>query len=218
MVGVIITGRPLSLVDVEDHFSAILYGWLLGQETGTAVADLLVGRVSPSGKMPVTVPRSVGQIPAFYYHKPTAKRGYAFASADPLYPFGYGLSYTTFDISEPRLTDPAILPDGQTTVRVTVTNTGPVAGDEVVQMYVRDRVSSVTRPVKELKGFQRVSLAPGETAEVEFPITSAALRFYNREMERVVEPGEFEIMVGNSSTDLRTTVLTVEERGAGGAK
>lgn len=218
MVGVIITGRPLSLVDVEDHFSAILYGWLLGQETGTAVADLLVGRVSPSGKMPVTVPRSVGQIPAFYYHKPTAKRGYAFASADPLYPFGYGLSYTTFDISEPRLTDPAILPDGQTTVRVTVTNTGPVAGDEVVQMYVRDRVSSVTRPVKELKGFQRVSLAPGETAEVEFPITSAALRFYNREMERVVEPGEFEIMVGNSSTELRTTVLTVEDRGAGGTR
>ena len=210
MVGVIISGRPLSLSNVEDHFSAILYGWLLGQETGTAVADLLVGNVSPSGKMPVTVPRSVGHIPAYYYHKPTAKRGYAFASAEPLYPFGYGLSYTTFDISEPMLAATSIPIGGGTTVSVSVTNTGEVGADEIVQMYIRDLVSSVTRPVKELKGFERVSLAPGETKTVTFAITPASLQFYDRDMQRVVEPGEFEIMVGNSSISHKTTILTVE--------
>jgi beta-glucosidase len=209
MVGVIISGRPLALTDVEDHFDAILYGWQLGQETGTAVADLLVGKVSPSGKMPVSVPKNVGQIPVFYNHKPTARRGYAFADASPLYAFGYGLSYSSFEISEPVLTDTEIDADGTTSAKVTVTNTGNMRADEVVQMYIRDRVSSVTRPVMELKGFQRVSLAPGETITIELPITSAALQFYNRDMERVVEPGEFEIMVGNSSQSHQSTVLTV---------
>lgn len=210
MVGVIISGRPLSLENVEDHFDAILYGWLLGQETGTAVADLLVGNVSPSGKMPVTVPRNVGQIPYFYNHKPTAKRGYAFNSFDPLYRFGSGMSYTTFDISEPTLSEPTIAPDGETTVSVTVTNTGNVTADEVVQLYIRDKVSSVTRPVMELKGFQRISLTPGETKTVSLPITTSALQFYNLDMKRVVEPGEFEIMVGNSSVNHKSTILTVK--------
>lgn len=210
MIGVIISGRPLSLEPVEDHFDAILYGWQLGQETGTAIADILVGTVSPSGKMPVTIPRTVGQIPAFYYHKPTAKRGYAFASAEPLYRFGFGLSYTQFDISEPVLTEATIPVDGATQVSVTVTNTGTVTADEIVQLYIRDRVSSVTRPVKELKGFERVRLAPGESKTVTLPITTESLHFYNRDMQRVVEPGEFEIMVGNSSVDHKMTILTVE--------
>lgn len=209
MVGVIISGRPLALTDVEDHFDAILYGWQLGQETGTAVADLLVGHVSPSGKMPVSIPRNVGQIPAYYYHKPTARRGYAFTKTGPLYAFGYGLSYSSFDISDPVLADAEIAPDGSTSVTVSVTNTGSIQADEVVQMYIHDRISSVTRPVKELKGFERVSLAPGETKQVELEITPASLQFFNRDMQRVVEPGEFEIMVGASSDSHKSTVLTV---------
>lgn len=210
MVGVIISGRPLALTNVQDHFDAILYGWQLGQETGTAVADLLVGNVSPSGKMPVSVPRNVGQIPVFYNHKPTARRGYAFAETAPLYAFGSGMSYSTFEISAPVLADAEIAPDGETTVTVDVTNTGEVTADEVVQMYIRDTISTVTRPVMELKGFQRVSLAPGETKQVDLSITPAALQFYNRDMKRVVEPGEFEIMVGKSSQSHQATVLTVK--------
>ncbi|MEM7329287.1 MAG: glycoside hydrolase family 3 N-terminal domain-containing protein [Pseudomonadota bacterium] len=209
MVGVIISGRPLALTNVQDHFDAILYGWQLGQETGTAVADLLVGTVSPSGKMPVTVPRNVGQIPVFYNHKPTARRGYAFVETEPLYAFGFGLSYSSFEISDPILTAAEIGRDGSTTVTVNVTNTGEIAADEVVQMYIRDSISTVTRPVMELKGFQRVSLAPGETQKVELAITPAALQFYNRDMQRVVEPGEFEIMVGTSSQSHKSTILTV---------
>ena len=210
MVGVIISGRPLSLENVEDHFDAILYGWILGQETGTAVADLLYGDVNPSGKMPVSVPRTVGQIPSFYYHKPTARRGYAFDDHTPLYNFGHGLSYTTFEVSEPTLAKATMGTDGSTTVSVNVSNTGKVAGDEIVQMYIRDNFSSVTRPVKELKGFERVSLAAGETKTVTFDITPEALRFYDINMDRVVEPGTFEIMVGNSSVDTKSVELTVE--------
>lgn len=210
MVGVVISGRPLALTNVQDQFDAILYGWQLGQETGTAVADLLVGNVSPSGKMPVSVPRNVGQLPVFYNHKPTARRGYAFTETAPLYAFGSGMSYTTFEISEPTLSQAEIATDGDTTVSVSVTNTGNVAADEVVQMYIRDEVSTVTRPVMELKGFERVSLAPGETKQVDLAITPAALQFYNREMKRVVEPGEFEIMVGSSSQSHKATTLTVK--------
>lgn len=210
MVGVVISGRPLALTNVQDQFDAILYGWILGQETGTAVADLLYGDANPSGKMPVTVPRTVGQIPAFYNHKPTARRGYAFDDVSPLYPFGFGLSYTTFEMSEPTLSAPTIGVDGSANVSVTVTNTGDMAGDEVVQMYLRDKVSSVTRPVKELRGFKRVSLAAGESQTVSLPITTEALQFYNRDMVRVVEPGEFDIMVGNSSDNVKTVTLTVE--------
>lgn len=210
MVGVVISGRPLSLVNVQDQFDGILYGWILGQETGTAVANILFGDVSPSGKMPVSFARTVGQIPAFYNHKPTARRGYAFDDASPLYAFGHGLSYTTFELSEPTLSAATIAPDGSTSMSVTVTNTGEMAGDEVVQMYIRDKVSSVTRPVKELKGFKRVSLDPGQSETVTLPITPDALQFYNRDMVRVVEPGDFDIMVGNSSDNVKTVTLTVE--------
>lgn len=210
MVSVIISGRPLSLANVEDDLDAILYGWILGQETGTAVADLLFGDANPSGKMPVSVPRTVGQIPAFYNHKPTARRGYAFEDASPLYVFGEGMSYTTFDISEPSLSVSTIAPNGEASVSVNVTNSGDMAGDEIVQMYIRDKISSVTRPVKELKGFERVSLEPGETKTVRFAIATDALQFYNRDMNRVVEPGEFDIMVGNSSQNVKITTLTVK--------
>jgi beta-glucosidase len=210
MVSVVISGRPLALTNVEDKLDAILYGWILGQETGTAVADLLFGDANPSGKMPVSVPRSVGQIPAFYNHKPTARRGYAFVEQTPLYEFGEGMSYTAFEISEPTLSSPTIGTDGESSVSVTVTNTGDVAGDEVVQMYLRDKISSVTRPVKELKGFKRVSLEPGASETVTLPITTEALQFFGRDMKRVVEAGEFDVMVGNSSTNVKTVTLTVE--------
>ena len=209
-VGVVISGRPLALTDVEDHFDALIYGWQLGQETGTAVADLFYGDAVPSGKMPVTVPRSVGQIPAFYNHKPTARRGYAFADAGPLYPFGYGLSYTTFEIGAPSLSSATIGVDGTVDVSVPVTNTGDMEADEVVQVYVRDKVSSVTRPVKELKGFQRVTVAPGTTETVTVRLGPDAFRFFDRDMKRTVEPGEFDIMVGNSSDATQMVTLRVE--------
>jgi beta-glucosidase len=211
MVGVIISGRPLSLENVQEHFDGILYAWLLGQETGTALADILFGHESPSGNLPVTIPRTVGQIPAEYYHKPTAKRGYAFTDASPLYSFGHGLSYSNFTISAPILKHQTIGVDGNTSVSVTVTNTGKMEADEVVQLYIRDKISSVTRPVKELKGFKRVSLQPSESTTVEFTIGKQHLQFYNRAMQRVVEPGQFDIMVGNSSISHQTATLTVNE-------
>lgn len=209
-VGVIISGRPIALTNVEANLDAILYGWILGQETGTAVADILFGDVNPSGKMPVSVPRTVGQIPAYYYHKPTARRGYAFGDASPLYAFGHGLSYTTFEVGAPTLSKSSISATGETSVSVNVTNTGDVAGDEIIQMYIRDNFSSVTRPVKELKGFERVSLDAGETKTVTLDIGPEALRFYDIDMDRVVEPGTFEIMVGNSVINTQSVELTVK--------
>jgi beta-glucosidase len=202
-------GRPLAVPWTAEHVPAILDGWYLGQETGTAVARALFGEVNPGGKLPVTIPRSVGQLPVFYNHKPTARRGYLFDTTEPLWPFGYGLSYTSFVFGEPRLSSPTIAPDATTTLEVEVTNTGARAGDEVVQLYVRDLVSSVTRPVKELVAFERIHLAPGESGTVRFDIGPRQLSFLDREMERVVEPGEFELMVGPDSVDLKKTVLTV---------
>lgn len=210
MVGVVISGRPLALENVDPYLDAILYGWILGQETGTAVAALLAGDASPGGKMPVTVPRSVGRIPAYYYRKPTAARGYAFSDSQPLYPFGFGLSYSRFELSEPVLSDALIGVDGTTTVSVSVTNTGNYKADEVVQLYIRDDVSTVTRPILELKGFQRITLAPGQAQTVSFPVSADHLQFYNRDMKRVVEPGTFTISVGSSSDSLLSTTLTVK--------
>ncbi|NJO23232.1 MAG: hypothetical protein HC868_10145 [Sphingomonadales bacterium] len=141
----------------------------------------------------------------------SALRGYLFDTTEPLYPFGFGLSYTTFEIGAPRLSAESISRDGTANVTVAVTNTGARAGDEVVQLYIRDRVSSVTRPVKELRGFERVTLQPGETTEVEFTLDHEDLRFWNKDMKRVVEPGEFEIQVGSNSRDVKSTVLTVRQ-------
>ena len=211
IVAFVFNGRPLAIHTLNQHVAAIFECWYLGQETGRAVADVLFGDFNPGGKLPITIPRSAGHLPAYYNYKPTARRGYLFDDVTPLYPFGYGLSYTTFAIENVRLVKNRIARDGETRVIAEVTNTGSRAGSEVVQMYIRDRVSSVTRPVKELKGFRRVYLEAGETATVEFAITPESLAFYDIEMQHVVEPGEFEIMVGNSSrdSDLKTVVLIV---------
>ena len=211
-VVVLINSGPLSVNYVAEHVPAILEGFYLGQETGTAVADVLFGDYNPSGKLAVSFPRSVGQLPIYYDHKPTAKRGYLFTSKEPLFPFGYGLSYTTFEYSNLKVAPAQIGPAGQATVSVTVTNTGRRAGDEVVELYVRDLVSSVTRPVMELKDFRRASLAPGESKTVTFTLTPDKLSFLNLNMERVVEPGWFDIMVGPSSVKYQTAKLEVVAR------
>jgi beta-glucosidase len=204
-------GAPLSSRYLHDHVPVIFECWYLGQETGHAVADVLFGDCNPGGKLPITIPRSAGHLPAFYNHKPSARRGFLFDDVSPLYPFGYGLSYTTFAFKNVRLARKKIRPNESTQALVDVTNTGKRAGTEVVQMYIRDLVSSVTRPVKELKGFQKVFLRPGETQTVALPITPDSLAFYDLHMKYGVEPGEFEIMAGNSSRDgdLQRVILTV---------
>jgi beta-glucosidase len=209
VVVVLINGGPLSIVEVAQKSNAIVEGWYPGQEGGTALADVLFGDANPGGKLPVTFPRSVGQLPMTYNEKPSAHRGYLFDSKDPLFPFGFGLSYTTFEVGAPRLSASQIGRDGTVTVTVDVRNTGKVAGDEVVQLYIHDVVSSVTRPVKELKGFRRVSLAPGASTSVQFTLGPDALALWNQQMKRVVEPGEFTILAGPSSVDLKSTTLTV---------
>jgi beta-glucosidase len=185
--------------------------WYLGQECGHAVADVLFGDCNPGGKLPITIPRSAGHLPAFYNYKPSARRGYLFDDVSPLYPFGFGLSYTTFAFKKPRLAKHKIHRNESTQLLVDVTNTGKRAGTEALQMYIRDCVSSVTRPVKELKGFQKITLRPGETRTVTLDITPELLAFYDIHMKYVVEPGEFEIMAGNSSrdADLQKVILTV---------
>jgi hypothetical protein len=163
-----INGRPPSYPAVVEGANALLECWYPGQEGGTAMADVLFGAVNPGAKLPVTVARNAGQIPIFYNRKPSARRGYVFEDISPLFPSAFGLSYTSFEIGKPRLSAPRIGTQGQVTVSVDVRNTGPRAGDEVVQLYVHDQVASVTRPIKELKGFERVTLAPGETRTVSF--------------------------------------------------
>jgi beta-glucosidase len=206
---VLLNGRPLSVNYLAQNAPALLEGWYLGQETGHAVADVLFGRVNPGGKLPVTIARSVGQLPVFYDHKPTSRRGYLFDTTAPLYSFGYGLSYTTFDVSAPRLLTPAIATNQSARVAVDVANTGSRAGDEVVQLYVRDDEASVTRPVIELKRFQRVTLRPGERRTVTFELTPNDLALWNPDMVKVVEPGTFTISAGPDSVDLRSAKLTV---------
>jgi len=204
-------GRPNSINYVAENVPAILDGWYLGQEGGTAIADAIFGDYNPAGRLPITVPRSVGQLPDYYYQKPAAKREYLGASTLPLYPFGWGLSYTTFKYSNVRTEPDTIGPLGKTRVSVEVTNTGSVTGDEVAQLYIRQDVSSVTRAVKELRGFHRVSLKPGETKTVTFALGFNELSFLNRDMKRVVEPGTFTVMVGGNSVDLTEAKLKVAE-------
>jgi beta-glucosidase len=212
VVVLLYNGRPLSINYVAQNVPAIFECWYLGQENGTAVAEVLFGDVNPSGKLPISFPRSVGHLPVFYNYKPSARRGYLWDDVSPLFAFGYGLSYTTFAIKNVRLEKSRIKTKGSTRVLAEVTNTGKREGAEVVQMYIRDVVSSATRPVKELKGFQKVTLRPGETRTVAFEITPDLLSFYDINMKYVVEPGDFEIMIGNSSrdADLQKVVLTVK--------
>jgi beta-glucosidase len=206
---VLINGRPASTVEIADKANALLEGWYVGEQGGNAIADVLFGDVNPGGKLPVTIPRSVGQLPMFYNFKPSAHRGYLFDTTAPLFPFGYGLSYTSFEIGEPRLSDARIGVNGSVTVSVPVRNTGTRAGDETVQVYVHQMVSSVTRPVKELKAFQRITLGAGESKTLSFVLTPEAFRMWNVSMHRVVEPGAFEIMVGPDSVNLKKIVLTI---------
>jgi beta-glucosidase len=206
---VLINGRPATTVAIADKADALLEGWYVGEQGGNAVADVLFGDVNPGGKLPVTIPRSVGQLPMFYNVKPSARRGYLFDTVAPLYPFGYGLSYTSFEVGAPRLSADRIRVDGSVTVSVPVRNTGSRAGDETVQIYVHQLVSSVTRPIKELKAFERVTLGPGESRTLTFLLTPEAFRMWNVSMQRVVEPGAFEIMAGPNSVDLTTVRLSI---------
>jgi beta-glucosidase-like glycosyl hydrolase len=210
VVVVLMNGRPLAIPEVVAKVPAILEVWYQGQEGGTAIAEALFGDVNPGGKLPISVPRSVGQLPVYYNRKPTSFRNYLFESRAPLHPFGFGLSYTTFTIADLKLADTTIGPAGRTTASVTVTNTGSRAGDEVVQLYVHDLVASVTRPVKQLRGFQRVSLKPGESKVVTLPIGPEALWLIDQTMQRRVEPGDFEILVGTSSNTTLKATLTVK--------
>ncbi|WP_333781557.1 glycoside hydrolase family 3 N-terminal domain-containing protein [Aurantiacibacter sp. MUD61] len=211
MVTVLINGRPPSYLGVVEHSNAILEAWYAGEQQGNAIADALFGNVNPGGRLPVTVARNAGQLPMVYNRKPTALRGYLFDSNQPLFPFGYGLTYTTFEHAAPVLSANTIAPGEGVTVRATVTNTGQRDGDEVVQVYLRDVVSSVTRPVQELVGFERVSVPAGETVTVDIPIRPRSFALWNRDMEREVEPGEFTIMVGPNSADVQEVTLTVAE-------
>jgi len=212
LVVYLMNGKPLAIPALVDQADAVVEGWYMGQETGHAAADVLFGAVNPAGKLTITFPRSTGQIPAYYNCKPGAR---IFPYVDevnaPLFPFGFGLSYTTFSYAQPQLSTPTMSRTGWATVSVTVTNTGPVPGDEIVQLYIHDRVASVTRPIKELKGFRRITLAPGASREVTFEIVPDLLAFHDIWMERVVEPGDYEIMTGPSSAALKKAVLRITE-------
>jgi beta-glucosidase len=213
VVVLLFNGRPISINYAAQHAPAILECWYLGQEAGHAVAEILFGDHNPGGKLPISIPRSVGHLPVFYNHKPSARRGYLFDEVSPLFAFGFGLSYTKFNFKNIRLAKRKITRAGATQVFVDVTNTGKRAGTEVVQLYIRDCVSSVTRPVKELKGFAKISLSAGETKTVTLDITPESLAFWDVKMKCVVESGEFKILVGSSSrdVDLQKVVLTVVE-------
>jgi beta-glucosidase len=205
-------GRPYSINYIAEHAGAILDGWYTGEEAGDAAAAILFGDVNPSGKLTISIPRSVGQLPIYYNHKPSAQfLPYVTESNTPLYPFGYGLSYTTYRYSAPRLSASQMRADGAVMLSVDVSNTGDRAGDEIVQLYIHQRVSSVTRPVKELKGFDRVHLAPGETRTVTFRIDAATLAFWTKAMRYAVEPGEFECMTGPSSDRTQQVILAVKK-------
>ena len=212
VIAFLFNGRPLSVNSLSLDVPVIFECWYLGQETGHAVAEVLFGDANPGGKLPITIPRSAGHLPAFYNHKPTARRGYLFDDVSPLYAFGFGLSYTTFAIANMRLAKKRIKRGASTRVSADVTNTGARAGSETVQLYIRDLFSSATRPMKELKGFRRIVLNPGETRTVAFDITPELLAFYDARMKYTVEPGDFEIMVGNSSrdADLQKVTLAVQ--------
>ena len=209
VVCVLLNGRPLSVNWIDEHVPAILEAWFPGEAGGKAVADVLYGDYNPAGRLPITVPRSVGQLPIYYNQKPSAIHRYVSEKETPLYPFGFGLSYTKFSYSNLRLDQKRIQKDGKIRVSVDVKNTGDRDGEEVVQLYINDVYSSVTTPRKTLKGFKRVKIKKGETKTVSFMLTPEELAIWNREMKRVVEPGEFEVMVGGNSVDLIKTSFEV---------
>jgi beta-glucosidase len=203
VVVVLLNGRPQTINWMAQHIPSIVEGWYAGESEGLAIADVLLGYVNPSGKLPVTFPRSVGQLPFYYDHKPTSWHRYVDEKNTPLFPFGYGLSYTTFQYTDMHISPDTISDKGTVHISVKVTNTGGVSGTEVVELYIRDEVSSVTTPVEMLKGFQRISLRPQQTGIVDFKVPARQLSIWNRQMKKVVEPGEFKVMVGSSSADIR---------------
>jgi len=210
VVVVLINGRPMSISWIAEHAPAILEAWLPGEEGAEAVADVLFGDCNPGGRLPITIPRAVGQIPVFYNHKPSGGRSviygdYVSLSCKPLYAFGHGLSYTRFEFDDLRIEPGRVEMGGEVKVAVDVRNVGGRAGDEVVQLYVRDAQAKITRPVKELKGFMRISLEPGERKTVVFTLFVNQLGFYDENMEFVVEPGTVEVMIGGASDDIRLT-------------
>lgn len=215
VVLVLFTGRPLALKWEEENIPAILNVWFPGSEAGNAIADVLFGAVNPSGKLTATFPQNVGQIPLYYAHKNTGRpeaglftkfrSNYLDVSNDPLYPFGYGLSYSTFGYSDIKLSTNTLASDKSITATVTLTNNGKYDGKEIVQLYTRDLVASITRPVKELKGFQKIYLKAGESKEVSFKITEEDLKFYNGNLKFVAEPGDFKLFIGGNSRDVKET-------------
>jgi len=220
LVIVLMNGRPLTLTWEDKNADAMLETWFAGTQAGNAIADVLFGNYNPSGKLTATFPQVVGQIPIYYNHKNTGrpysgvlldkyKSRYLDVTNDPLYPFGYGLSYTTFSYSQPQLSKTAIAPTETLEVKVDVKNTGNYDGEEVVQLYVQDMAGSITRPVKELKGFQKIFLNKGESKTVTFRITPEDLKFYNNDLEYVLEPGEFKVYVGTSSQDVKAADFKV---------
>jgi beta-glucosidase len=219
VVLVLFTGRPLTLEWEQRHCAAILNVWAPGTEAGNAIADVLFGEVNPSGKLTTTFPRTVGQIPLYYNHKPTGRpydgsyqtkfrSNYLDGPNEPLYPFGFGLSYTTFSYGDLKLNKTNLKATETLTASITVSNTGEYAGEEVVQLYLRDPVASISRPVKELKGFQKIMLKPGESKEVSFRITTEDLKFYNHDLKYDWEPGDFEVMIGGNSRDVKAGKVT----------
>jgi len=215
VIMVLFTGRPLALKWENENVPAILNVWFAGSEAGYAIADVLFGDVNPSGKLSTTFPQNVGQIPIYYNHKNTGRplpegewfqkfrSNYLDVSNAPVYPFGYGLSYTTFEYGDISLSKNNIKSSEKIEVKISVKNTGNYDGQEVVQLYIRDMVGSITRPVKELKGFQKVFIKKGETKEVIFTIGVDDLKFYNSDLNFVAEPGDFKVFVGGNSRDVK---------------
>lgn len=222
VVLVVFTGRPLILTWEEENVPAILNAWFPGSEAGTSIAGILFGDVNPSGKLTTSFPRNAGQMPVYYNHKNTGRphgdfepysrfrSNYIDVINAPLYPFGYGLSYTKFDYSDVKLSTTEMKMDGKVTAKVTVTNSGPRDGKEIIQLYIHDVFSTSTRPVKELKAFRKIFLKSGESKEVAFDLTAEDLKYYNHNLEYVCEPGDFEIMIGPNSRDVKTVMLTVK--------
>jgi len=213
IIVVYVNGRPISEPWISENINAIIEAWEPGSYGGLAVAEIMFGKINPSGKLPLTVARSVGQLKMFYNHKHSMYfRDYAMQTNKPLYSFGFGLSYTKFDISTPKLNS-SKFKKGILSVSVNVKNVGEIAGDEIVQLYISDKYSSITRPVKELKAYRRVSLKPGESKEIVFELNKSAFAYYDSEMNYVVEAGDFDILVGNSSRDedLKNTNFNIEK-------
>ena len=221
VVLVLFTGRPLTLEWEAEHVPAMLNVWFGGTQAAEAIGDVLFGDVNPSGKLPATFPRSVGQIPLFYNHKNTGRpllgdkfekfrSNYLDVPNTPLYPFGYGLSYTTFDYGDVRLSASEMTADGSIEATVRLTNSGRRDGVEVVQLYIRDRVGSSTRPVQELKGFQRVALKAGESRDLSFTIDVSLLKYYDFDLHYVAEPGEFDVMIGGASDAVKQASFTLK--------